>query len=165
MRRRKWSIVLGIVFLVLLAVIGVAGCGSGAPKVDWTLEVSGAVDKPLSLAYSELAKMPQADLTEILMQKSRGEDEITAWVGVPLEEIFGQAGAAADYVAITALAVDGYAVEIPRDELEGAIVALRTGEDWIATADPDHGPIRLVCPDAPANRWVFQLQEIQVVGP
>ena len=26
----------------------------------------------------------------------------------------------------------------------------------------DHGPIRMVCPHTPANRWVFQLMELQV---
>ena len=42
------------------------------------------------------------------------------------------------------------------------IVALKEKGEWIAEADPDHGPIRLVFPHTPANRWVFQIQEIQV---
>jgi hypothetical protein len=66
---------------------------------------------------------------------------------------------------VVALASDGYALEISRSELEGAIVALKDAEGWIANTDKEHGPIRLVCPKTPGNRWVFQLTELQVVGP
>jgi hypothetical protein len=65
-------------------------------------------------------------------------------------------------VSITSVAGDGYAIEISKDELQDCIVALKENGEWIAEADPDHGPIRMVCPHTPANRWVFQLQELQV---
>jgi len=39
----------------------------------------------------------------------------------------------------------------PRDRASG-----------IAQSDPDSGPTRIVCPTAPANRWVFPVAEIQV---
>jgi DMSO/TMAO reductase YedYZ molybdopterin-dependent catalytic subunit len=152
-----------IVALVLL--LGLAACGGAAPKQDWVLRVGGAVSSPLSLSYAELAKMPQSDLKDILMQRSLGEDTVGDWSGVALEEILKQAGAPADYASITAVAADGYAIEIPRDEIQDAIVALKEDGKWIAAADPDHGPIRLVAPYTPANRWVFQLQELQVNGP
>jgi DMSO/TMAO reductase YedYZ molybdopterin-dependent catalytic subunit len=138
------------------------GCGDGAPKVDWELEVSGAVGKPLTLSYSELTKMDQMDLTDILMEKSLGEDETGSWSGVALAEIFAQADASASYVSVTALAADGYAIEISKDELQNAIVALKKDGEWITEAEPDKGPIRMVCPETPANRWVFQLQAIEV---
>lgn len=151
-----------IVMLGTLLVIGLVGCGGGAPKVDWDLEISGAVGNPLTLSYSELAEMPQTDLEEILMEKSLGEDETGSWSGVPLAEILAQADASASYVSVTALAADGYAIEITRDELQDAIVALKKDGEWITDAEPDKGPIRLVCPQTPANRWVFQLQAIEV---
>jgi len=156
---------LSLVVLALsgaLLVVGLAGCGGGAPKVDWELKVSGAVGKPLTLSYGELARMVQTDLGDVFMDKSMGEDEVGSWSGVALEEIFKQAEASPNYSSVTAVAADGYAVEISRDELQDAIVALQESGEWIATADPDHGPIRMVCPQTPANRWVFQLQEIQV---
>lgn len=147
--------------IILLAAILLSACGS-APKVDWNLKISGDVSSPIKVSYQELTKMEQTDLSEILMDKSIGEDEITSWSGVLLETILEQAGAEEDFASITALAADGYAIEITSDEAAGAIVALKTGEEWIQNADPDSGPMRLVCPETPANRWVFQLQEIQV---
>ena len=41
-------------------------------------------------------------------------------------------------------------------------MALKDGGEWIADVTPDNGPIRLVTPETPGNRWVFQLIEIQV---
>jgi DMSO/TMAO reductase YedYZ molybdopterin-dependent catalytic subunit len=141
--------------------LSLTACGGSAPDVEWTLGVSGAVSNPLTLSYAELVDMPQTELSEILMEKSLGEDTTGDWSGVSLEEILAQAGAG-DYVSITAVAGDGYAIEISKDELQDAIVALQENGEWIAKADPDHGPIRLVCPYTPANRWIFQLMELQV---
>ena len=149
------------VVIVVALLLSLTACGGSAPDVEWTLGVSGAVSNPLTLSYAELVDMPQTELSEILMEKSLGEDTTGDWSGVSLEEILAQAGAG-DYVSITAVAGDGYAIEISKDELQDAIVALQENGEWIAEADPDHGPIRLVCPYTPANRWVFQLMELQV---
>ena len=151
----------GILTLIVLALL-LAGCG-GAPKVDWELKIAGAVSTPLTLSYSDLAEMEMVDLNDILMEKSLGEDVVTSWSGVPLETILSRAGAG-DYGSITALAADGYAIEISRDEAQGAVVALKKSGEWIVNAADEEGkgPIRLVCPETPANRWVFQLQELQV---
>lgn len=152
-RNWYWILVLG-----LLAAL--TACG-GAPKVEWTLEISGAVSTPLTLDYGTLVQLPRTELKDLLMQKSLGEDEVASWSGVALDEIFEQAGVS-DYATVTATAGDGYAVEISHDELQGAIIALKKDDKWITQAEPDKGPIRLVCPETPANRWVFQIQKIQV---
>jgi DMSO/TMAO reductase YedYZ molybdopterin-dependent catalytic subunit len=150
-----------VLTVTLLLVLGLAACGGATPDVDWDLGVSGAVSSPLTLSYAELADMPQAELNDILMEKSLGEDTTGNWSGVALTELLDKAGAG-EYVSITAVAGDGYAIEISKDELQDAIVALKENGEWIAEADPDHGPIRLVCPLTPANRWIFQLMELQV---
>ena len=150
-----------IVPILILAAVILSACGS-APNVDWNLKFSGAVSNPMEVSYKELSEMEQTDLSDILMDKSIGEDEITSWSGVLLETLLDEAGVEDGFVSITALAADGYAIEITSDEAAGAIVAMKEGDDWIQNVDPDSGPIRLVCPETPANRWVFQLLEIQV---
>ena len=148
-------------FVGLLILLSLSACGGGAPKVDWELTISGDVESPVTFSYKELAAMEEVDLTEILMEKSTGEDEITSWSGVALDSLLDQAGAG-DFSTITALAEDGYAVEMAAGDLNNAIVALKVSGDWIAEVTPDKGPIRLVTPDTPASRWVFQITEIQV---
>ena len=150
-----WWVLLITIPLVL------AAC-SGTPNVDWELTVSGDVSSPMTLSYDELAEMEQVDLDDVLMEKSRGEDEVRVFSGVPLSTILEMAGAPENYSTITAKAADGYAIEISKDEMVDGIVAMKQSGEWITEADPDAGPIRLVFPMTPANRWVFQITEIIV---
>jgi DMSO/TMAO reductase YedYZ molybdopterin-dependent catalytic subunit len=163
MRQRQRSVGVLVLVLALLAV-GLAGCGSSAPKVDWTVKVSGAASQPLEVSYAELAKMPQTELKDVLMDKSLGEDVTGNWSGVAVQELLTKAGADANFKSVTATAADGYAIEISKEELQDAIIALKQEDKWITVADAEHGPIRLVCPHVPANRWVYQIQEL-VVNP
>jgi DMSO/TMAO reductase YedYZ molybdopterin-dependent catalytic subunit len=157
MNRKRWVLLLlGIAALLILT-----GCGSGAPDVDWELSITGDVSQPLTYSFTDLAGMEQVDLSGIMMEKSTGEDEVTSWSGVPLEVLLSEAGAG-DFATLTALAADGYAIEIPAGETSDAIIALKDNGEWIADVTPDKGPIRLVTPATPANRWVFQVIEIQV---
>lgn len=149
-------------FLLLVSSLALllAAC-SGVPKVDWDLKITGDIETPLTLSFADLAGREQVDLTDILMEKSTGEDEIRSWSGPALAPILEEAGAG-EISTITAVAADGYAVEISADELADAIIAVKDSGEWIPDVSPDKGPIRLVTPDTPANRWVFQLVEIQV---
>ena len=157
MKYKKW-IILGLAVGLLLSL---TACGPGVPKVEWELKISGDVQTPLAFTYDNLASREMVDLTEILMAKSVGEDEVTSWSGVELSSLLSEAGAD-DFATITVIAVDGYAIEISADELTDGIIALKDSGEWIAEVSPDKGPIRLVTPDTPANRWVFQVIEIQV---
>jgi DMSO/TMAO reductase YedYZ molybdopterin-dependent catalytic subunit len=148
-------------FLLLIIPLVLAACG-GTPNVDWELTVSGDVSNPTTFTYNDLADMEQVNLDDVLMEKSRGEDEVRSFSGVPLSTILEMVGAPEDYSTITAKAADGYAIEISKDEMVDGIVAMKQAGEWITDADPDAGPIRLVFPMTPANRWVFQITEIVV---
>lgn len=151
-----------IPILVALSFL-LSACG-GPPKVDWELSVSGEVSNPTVFSYEELANMPQVKLQDVLMEKSRGEDEVRSFEGVELAYLLDAVGVSGSFSSITATAADGYAIEITYDEMVDGIVALKDGDDWIVKSDPKSGPIRLVFPATPANRWVFQVNEI-VVNP
>jgi DMSO/TMAO reductase YedYZ molybdopterin-dependent catalytic subunit len=134
----------------------------GSPNVDWELSITGDVSNPTTFSYDDLVKMDQVDLNDVLMEKSMGPDEVRSFSGVDLSALLDQVGAPADFSTITATAADGYAIEISRDEMVNGIVAIKQGGEWIVNVDPDAGPIRLVFPSTPANRWVFQVTEITV---
>ena len=159
MKDRTRRIVVFVFATLLISLL--TACGGGAPRVDWDLTISGAVDNPTTYSYKELTQKEQTDLTDILMEKSEGEDLTTSWSGVAVDLLFEEAGVST-YESVTAIAGDGYAIDITPDEMQGAIVALKRNDEWITEVEPDKGPIRLVCPETPANRWVFQLQELQV---
>ncbi len=153
---KKRLIWLSLLILPLL----LSACG--APNVDWELSITGEVSNPTVFTFKDLAKMPQVNLSDVYMEKSRGEDEVRSFSGVKLYLLLEEAGAPEDFSSITAYAADGYAIDISKDELVDGIVALKDGGDWMT--DTDEGPIRLVFPTTPANRWVYQVNEI-VVNP
>lgn len=156
-------IVLVVLISMLMGILAACG-GDGTPKVDWELAISGdAVNSPTTLSYADLASMEMIDLTDILMEKSLGENETGSWSGVPIDVLFDKASVG-EYTTVTAIASDGYAIEITADEMADAIIAMKKDGTWITEAEPDKGPIRMVCPETPANRWVFQLTEL-VVNP
>jgi DMSO/TMAO reductase YedYZ molybdopterin-dependent catalytic subunit len=134
----------------------------GPPNVVWELSITGEVSNPTTFTYKELADMPQVDLNDVYMEKSRGEDEIRSFSGVELSLLLEEASAPEDFSSITAFAADGYAIDISKDELVDGIIALKDSGDWMT--DTDEGPIRLVFPSTPANRWIYQVNEI-VVNP
>ena len=157
MKKGSWS----LLFAGALILLSLSACGGSAPQVDWELEISGDVANPMTFSYQDLAAREEIDLTDILMEKSTGEDEVRSRSGPALEDLLEEAGAGV-ISTITAFAADGYAVEISGGELSDAIIALKDNGEWIADISPDKGPIRLVTPETPANRWVFQITEIQV---
>ena len=157
----KQSTTLSKWFLLLIIPSILAAC-SGTPNVDWELTVSGDISSPMTFTYDELVEMEQVNLDDVLMEKSRGDDEVRSFSGVPLRAILEMVGAPEDYSTITAIAADGYAIEITKDETVDGIVAIKQAGEWIVDAEPDAGPIRLVFPMTPANRWVFQITELVV---
>jgi len=156
----RWMGVL-ILSALLVALVGCAG--SGAPKVDWEIKITGAVDKPLTLSYADLAKRPQVKLENILMQRSQGEDSYDTWEGPALWPILEEAGISPNATAITATAADGYAIQIALSDMpkERTIIALKQNGQWSAE-DKDHGPLRIVVDGLPGNHWIFQIVEIKV---
>ena len=147
---------------ILIVPVLLIACGT--PNVEWNLVISGEVASTTTFTFDDLAEMDLIDLNEILMERSHGEDEIRSFSGVPLEELLTSVGVSGTFNTITAIAADGYAIEISKGEMVDGIVALKQGGKWIAKVDPDEGPIRLVFPNTPADRWVFQVTEI-VVNP
>ena len=84
----------------------------------------------MTLSYKELTQREQVDLSEIMMLKSQGEDEVTSWSGPSLAPILEEAGASANAVTLVCTAADGYAKEIPMSDLENSIIALKRDGEW-----------------------------------
>lgn len=156
----RHRIVLALLAALLLGAL--SACGSGAPKVDWDVQITGAVSKPLTLSYADLARRNQVDLQDVVMRRSQGEDTTNDWRGPALDAILADAGASANAKAVVLVAADGYSKEVPMADLTDAIIALQQDGEWIAN-DEESGPLRIVVPSLPANAWLYQITEIQVV--
>ena len=131
------------------------------PNVNWTITFSSNLDQPVEVTYADLAKMPQSELSKILMEKTTSEDTIDSWSGPSLKEVIERIGADANFAYMSVMADDGYQAVLVPSDLENAIFALKKDGEWIAETDMAHGPIRLVCPKTPANKWVYAIIEIK----
>jgi len=67
LKKIRWFILL--VFPMLLTACRVS-------NVEWELKISGNVSNPITYSFDELAKMEFVDLNDVLMERSRGEDEV-----------------------------------------------------------------------------------------
>jgi DMSO/TMAO reductase YedYZ molybdopterin-dependent catalytic subunit len=152
---------------------------------DWRLQVSGAVDRPLSLSLRELHNMPSQTIVVTLECAGNGRSLLTPavpgepwalgavstaeWTGVPLVEVLDRAGVARGAVEVLFRGGDrGEGDE--RFERSLAVQDARDGEVLLAYAmngEPlpvHHGfPLRAVVPGWYAVASVKWLTEIEVL--
>lgn len=136
-----------------------------APEIElasWRLEVTGKVDRPLSLTYDELRCLPKVELRCTLVCPGFFEDEAT-WAGVPLYVVLEMAGLQPGATGIKLYAADGYATVVYMDAAreKGNFIAY----EWEGEPLPIlHGfPVRMVFPALDGNRWVKWLVKIEVL--
>ena len=135
------------------------------PELDfegYRLEVTGKVDRPLSLTYDELRCLPRIERRCILNCPGFFQDEAT-WAGASLQAVLERAGVQADAERLRLVSTDGYATVVFLSQLE-------PGEDFLAyewEGEPLpilHGfPLRAVFPALDGNKWAKWLVQIDVV--
>lgn len=140
------------------------------PRVDpadWSLEVTGMVDRPLRLTYDELLEMDhtEADVTLSCVSNEVGGELVgnARWQGVPLRVLLERAGVQDGATQLFSRSVDGFTAGFP------TVTALDLDEAMVAVAmngEPlpaEHGfPARLVVPGlygyVSATKWLETIE-------
>jgi len=138
---------------------------TGAPiEVDlstYRLEVTGRVERPLSLTYDELRCLPKVEASPELVCPGYFVD-VACWAGAPLREVLEAAGASNAATFLRLLSADGYSqsIELSEDLLAAAFLAYELEGDPLPIL---HGfPVRFVWPGHSGNDWVKWLVAIEV---
>ena len=138
------------------------------PPVDavaWRLRVEGAVARPFSLSYAELAALEQEEVVAAL-DCTGGWYSVQRWRGVVVGALLARAGVLPAAASVTFEAVSGYPRRFPLDEAAGALLALGTADeagDAYRPLSHDHGaPARVVLPGRRGMEWVKWLAVIRV---
>ena len=138
---------------------------TGTPQhVDlatYSLKVTGKVDRPLSLSFDDIRRMPRLSSRPPIVCEGYFEDQAT-WAGASLAAILEQAGIKSSATEVDFVCADGYRVSItPAQakspdaylayELEGKIIPVLQGF-----------PLRAVLPKLSGFNWAKWIVAIEV---
>ncbi|WP_406832531.1 molybdopterin-dependent oxidoreductase [Pedococcus sp. KACC 23699] len=139
------------------------------PRVDvesWKLEIAGDVDKPYSITFDELLKMPMIEkrITLNCVSNEVGGPYIssTLWQGVRIKDLLERAGVKGNVDQILSESTDGMTISTPiealTDDRDAIIAVAMDGQPLPAR----HGfPARMVTPGlygyVGATKWVTKL--------
>lgn len=140
------------------------------PVIDarnWVLQVSGLVDRPLSLSYADLTSMPASDLYATLecISNEVGGDLIstTRFTGVPLADVLAQAGLQAGAVDVKFTCADGYTESLPIESALNPDTRLCFAMDG-QPLTVEHGfPVRLFTPNRfgmKNPKWIVKIEAV-----
>jgi DMSO/TMAO reductase YedYZ molybdopterin-dependent catalytic subunit len=121
-----------------------AGPTPHTPLDEWTFEIRGAVEEPVSWSWEELLALPSENVTVDIHCVTKWSKLDTNWRGVSIDTLLAGVDTVAEYV--TAWSDGGYTTNLPLEDVTD-------GRAWVAyefdheTLDPEHGgPARLLVP-------------------
>lgn len=135
--------------------------------VDWSLEIGGLVERPMSLSFTDILNRPTVDFMSTLecISNNVGGKYIsnTIWTGFPLRELLDEAGLRPGIVDIELHAADGYIESIPLAEAlaeDTMLVHSMLGQ----ALTYKHGfPLRLIVPNIFGMKNVKWVTKINAV--
>ncbi|MCI0489952.1 MAG: molybdopterin-dependent oxidoreductase [Blastocatellia bacterium] len=140
------------------------------PQVDtarWRLEITGMVERPLSLSYDDIKNLPSIEqyATLACIDNPVGGDLIgnALWRGVRMKDLLEHAGLKAGVVDIKMRASDDYTDSIPLDRAmaEGTMLVYEMNGQPLTRS---HGfPLRLIVPGIYGMKnvkWITQIEAV-----
>jgi hypothetical protein len=133
----------------------------GKIRVDperWTLHLTGAVQNPLTLAYSDILAEAASEVTTTL-DCTGGWYTVQTWRGVPLTELLARAQWHSEAIGVILRGVAGYTAPFT---VEQTLLATHVGNEVL---NHSHGfPLRAVVPSRRGWHWVKWLTEVEVIS-
>jgi DMSO/TMAO reductase YedYZ molybdopterin-dependent catalytic subunit len=136
-----------------------AGPTPHTPLDQWTFEINGQVDEPVSWSWEELLALPPETPTVDIHCVTKWSKLDTAWKGVSVDTLLERVVTEAEYV--TAFSDGGYTTNL-------ALEDVTDGKAWVAyefggaPLEPEHGgPARLLVPHLyfwKSAKWVRGLR-------
>ncbi len=134
------------------------------PRVDtttWTFAVSGLVDRPFTLTYDDLLRLPRKTVQCDMHCVTTWSRLDNTFEGVSVQDLLARAGVqpAARYCLV--YAEEGFTTNLPLSDLDRPdnLIALKWSGEWLT---PEHGwPARLLVPHLylwKSAKWVRGLE-------
>ena len=141
------------------------------PSIDpttWKLTIGGMVEKPISITFDELLKLPLEEhiVTLACVSQEVGGNLIgnALWLGYPIRELLARARPKAGAEMVLSTSIDGFTAGTPLSVLQdkGTAAILAVGMNG-KPLPVEHGfPVRMVVPGlygyVSATKWVVDLK-------
>ena len=113
---------------------------------DWSLEITGLVESPLSLGFDELCAMTAVTMTADIHCVTKWSKFDTTWTGVRLSDLLDLAGVRPDATHVIQHAEYGYSTNLALEQVRQPDVLVAYAYEG-QPLDPEHGaPVRTVVP-------------------
>ena len=128
---------------------------------EWTLTVSGLVERPFTVGLDELRALPSVTVTTDIHCVTKWSKFDTTWTGVRVRDLFDRAGVDPSATHVLGHAEYGYSANLPLADAtadRSLVVYAYEGED----IEPIHGgPVRLFVPHLyfwKSSKWLRGLE-------
>ncbi len=127
---------------------------------EWQLTVTGLVENPLNLNWTEIVTMPKSTVNAALICVDFPNNIVAQgnWTGIKLRILLEEAKPSIDAIKVGFHAADDYSTDLPVE------TAMR--DDVILAYEKDGEPLndlRLVVPGKWGYKWISQLTRIELV--
>ena len=122
----------------------VAGRVADKPSADYELRVDGLVDRPLSLSFADLQRLPQTTITKDVQCVTGWRVPDVEWSGVLLSELLADAGVDPAATAVEFGSFDGiYTESLTLTQAMRPDVLVATSMESGPISNEHGGPVRL----------------------
>ncbi len=128
---------------------------------EYTLEITGLVEKPLSLPYEEVLDRDQYSKV-VTLYCVEGWDAKILWEGVLIKDLIDRAGAKGEANTVIFHAEDGYTSSLPLDFVRENNILLAHKMNGV-TLPPERGfPFQVVAESKWGYKWVKWVTQIEL---
>ncbi len=138
---------------------------NGVPLVkheDYTLELFGEVERPLSLTFAEIKNIATMKINRDFHCVTRWSITDCEWEGIGFSELCERAGVKSEASFAYAHCLDGYTTVIPMENMQDAMLAVSLNGRPLS---PEQGaPVRLVVPSLYGWKSAKWVRAIELLG-
>jgi hypothetical protein len=163
---KKTSFVLAATIIMLVVVslayntIPSASSADSTSVQEWQLIVTGLVNNPFNLSWTEIVAMPKTTVNATLVCVDAPRTALMAgnWTGVKLRTLLEEAEVSAAAIKVGFHAADGYSTDLTVETAKRDDIILAYEINGIPLND-----LRLVVPGKWGYKWISQLTVIELV--
>jgi hypothetical protein len=155
------AITVATLLLNILALSTFSAKAANAAENQWQLSITGLVQNPLTLTFTNLTTMPTTSIDANLYCVDFPSQMVTEgmWTGVKLSYILGEAGVLPSAIKVAFCAADGYSTDLDLETANKQNVILAYQKD----GEPLYETLRLVVPGKWGYKWISQVNSIVLV--